>query len=101
MSPAPTSVSVWVDIALAATMPMIVLGVIATRLWTDRIVNEKPVRGRGLGVRTIQFLAVGLIVPVVGILALHERLQGDAVAAIFGGMIGYLLGSISKFDERD
>ncbi len=91
----------WLEVILASTVPLVVLGVIATRLWNYRIVNGQKIRGRGLGVRTIQFAAVATIVPTVAILALHGILQGDAVAAIFGGMIGYLLASIAKFDERE
>ena len=56
---------------------------------------------KGMGVRAIQFLAVSTIVPGVILLALLKMLEGETVAAIFSGMIGYLLAQISKFDERE
>jgi hypothetical protein len=42
-----------------------------------------------------------MVIPGATVLALHGLLQGEAVAAIFGTTVGYLLGSIMRFDERD
>ena len=81
----------WLDVAIATTFPLTLIAIIWTRISTKK----------GLGVRVIQFMAVAMIVPAVVLLALHNRLQGEAVAAIFGGLAGYLLSSIAKFDERD
>jgi hypothetical protein len=75
------------DAALAATVPVVILGAIATRLLhaktTEKVLDSKivekvRVQGSGIGVRIIQFVAVGTIVPIVGILALHGLLQGEA-----------------------
>ncbi len=56
---------------------------------------------KGMGVRAIQYVAVATIVPGVILLAMQGLLVGETVAAIFSGMIGYLLSQISKFDERE
>jgi hypothetical protein len=78
------------QIVLAGTIPTAVLGVIATRLLS----------GKGVGVRSIQFMAVAAIVPGILLLAIRGLLEGEAVAAILGSTVGYLLSSIAKFDER-
>jgi hypothetical protein len=81
----------WVDVAIASTFPLALVVILINR-WMLK---------RGIGVRIIQFAAVALIVPAVVLLARDGHLQGEAVAAIFGGLAGYLFANISKFDERD
>lgn len=81
----------WIQLVLVATIPLAVAGVIATRILTKK----------GVGVRSIQFMAIAAIIPGILVLALRGLLEGEAVAAIFGATVGYLLSSISKFDERD
>lgn len=82
---------VLLQIILAGTIPLAIVGVIATRLLT----------GKGVGVRSIQFMALAAIIPGILLLALKGLLEGEAVAAIFGATVGYLLSSIAKFDERE
>lgn len=77
--------------AIASAFPITLIGIFWERLKS----------GRGLGVRTIQFTAVSMIVPAVVLLAMRGFLQGEAVAAIIGGVAGYLLSNIAKFDERE
>lgn len=86
----------WLEVAVAAVMPLAIVALIISRM----LVKSAGGKG-GIGVRAIQFTAVGLTVPAVTLLALHGRLQGEAVATIFGALAGFLLSSISKFDERD
>jgi len=86
-----TAPTTWVDVALASTFPLALLVILFNR----------HLLKRGLGVRIIQFLAVATIIPAVVLLAFRGLLQGEAVAAIFGGVAGYLLSNIAKFDERD
>jgi hypothetical protein len=92
------SADAWLQLVLAATIPIAVLAVVATRIWTGAKIQDGK-GGRGLGVRAIQFLAVATTVPLLGLLAIRGLLQGEAVAAILGGLIGYLLSNIAKFDE--
>lgn len=80
----------WLDVVIASAIPITVFGI----LWI-RIRDNK-----GFGVRMIQFAGVAMIFPSVLLLAMHHELQGEAVAAIFGSVVGYLLSNISKFDER-
>jgi len=81
----------WLQLTLALTIPLAVVGVIWTRLST----------GKGVGVRSIQFMAIAAIIPGILLLAVRGLLEGEAVAAIFGATVGYLLSSIAKFDDRD
>jgi hypothetical protein len=81
----PTS-KFWVEIIAAATIPLAFLGVI----W-HRISREM-----GMGYRALQFLAIGVVMPVVLILALEEKLAGEAVAAIVGGVVAYLFTATTK-----
>lgn len=65
------------------------------------IVVNRVLTKKGLGVRSIQFLAVSTIVPSLILLAMRGLMQGETVAAILSATIGYLLAQISKFDERE
>tara|TARA_R110002051_G_scaffold302753_3_gene371256 strand:+ start:121 stop:417 length:297 start_codon:yes stop_codon:yes gene_type:complete len=64
------------------------------------VLFERLIARKGIGVRSIQYIAVGTVVPVVALLSLRGMMQGEAVAAILAGLVGYLLGNISKFDDR-
>lgn len=86
----------WLHVAVASVMPLAMIVVIVSRF----LVKSSGGRG-GMGVRIIQFTAVAMSIPAVTLLALHDRLQGEAVATIFGALAGFLLSNISKFDERE
>jgi hypothetical protein len=84
------SVKDWVEIASALTIPIAILGVLINRIITKK----------GIGVRSIQWLAVATFPPLIVILALERALDGSAVAALVGAVIGYLFSNISDFDRR-
>lgn len=65
------------------------------------VVLQRLFAGKGIGVRSIQFVAVATVVPAVVILAMQGLMQGETVAAILAGLVGYLLGNVSKFDDRE
>jgi hypothetical protein len=46
-------------------------------------------RSKGIGSRTVQALVVALVVPLVFTLAVQKLLDGETVAALIGGLIGY------------
>lgn len=64
------------------------------------LVIQRMRSGKGIGVRAIQFVAVATVVPAVVLLAMQGLMQGETVAAILSGVTGYLLGNVSKFDDR-
>ncbi|MCP4318361.1 MAG: hypothetical protein GY789_20675 [Hyphomicrobiales bacterium] len=74
----------WIEVIAALTIPFCFGAVVV-----ERIYNKK-----GLGLRSIQFLALGTVMPIVLILALESVLAGEAVAAIVGGVVGYLFASV-------
>ena len=80
----------WIEIIAAATIPIAILSVIVSR----------TLQKKGLGLRTIQFLAIGTIPPLVLILALEKFLEPGAVGALIGALVGYLFSSFGKPDER-
>ena len=80
-----------ISLILAASIPLGMLVVLGSRVFSSK----------GIGVRAIQFVAISTIIPGTLLLAIMGLLEGEAVAATFGATVGYLLGSIAKFDERD
>ena len=80
----------WLDVTISSAIPLALIAVIWNRAQLKR----------GIAVRAIQFIGVAMIVSAATILSLHGLLQGEAVAAIFGTTVGYLLASIMRFDER-
>lgn len=79
-----------IEVIAALTMGAGIVGV----LW-QRIASKK-----GLSVRSIQFLALVTLVPIMLILALEGILERSAVGALIGALIGYLFTNIGKYDQR-
>jgi hypothetical protein len=80
----------WIEIVAALTMPVGIIAVVAHRI------KQKI----GMGVRSIQFLALTIIFPMVLILALENKLEDSAIGALIGALLGYLFSNIGKYDER-
>ncbi len=64
-------------------------------LMIDRIISR-----RGIGVRVIQFLCAFFLIPTISILALEDVLDAQAVAALFGALIGYVLSRLGKDENK-
>jgi hypothetical protein len=62
------------------------------------ILIERCRSGRGVGVRTIQFLCVTFVVPAMLILGLEGILTTEILGTLFGAVIGYVLSGIGKDD---
>jgi len=75
----------WIEIAMAILGTIAVIGVFKTKT-------------AGWGSKSIQAITVALIVPTVVILAVEGILNSQAVAAIFGGMVGFGAGKASSSD---
>jgi len=80
----------WIDLVAALTMLVTIAGVIA-----ERIISK-----RGFGVRSIQIAAVGMLPPILLVMALEQDFDKSAVFAVIGTFIGYLFSNIGKYDER-
>ncbi len=52
---------------------------------------------KGVGVRRIQFLTVVCTVPGLVVLRLYEKISADAVMALIGAVVGYVLSNIQNF----
>jgi hypothetical protein len=80
----------WIELMLAASLPISIGGVIWHRVSGDR----------GLSARSIQFMAVTMLIPTIGILALEKIIEGATVGTLIGGLTGYLLSGISNYDKQ-
>lgn len=72
-------------------MILIVVGIFAQRLKS----------GKGLTARSIQFLSVGLLIPTILILAINKTLASETTAALLGGLAGYLLSDIGRYEPKE
>ena len=81
---------VWPEIALAAVM---VLGT-GCVLWSR--LRDKTTGPHGVGARLIQLIALLIILPLIGILALEGKLSGDTAGALIGVAVGYTLSGIER-----
>jgi hypothetical protein len=93
----------WVEIISASSMPCAVIGLFINRHHqkTDTLKDGAVIRtkyGAGIGARAIQFVAVAMFFPVIIILALEGKIEGQTTAALLGGAVGYLLSGISNYD---
>ena len=57
-------------------------------------------RAKGLGVRTLQHLALLLVAPAVLILALEKTIDAQATTAIFGAIVGYVFASVETPSKK-
>ncbi len=80
----------WVELLVAGSIPLAIIGLFVNR-WHS---------GKSLGVRAIQTLAVAMFMPTVIILAMEKIIDGAAVAALVGGVVGYLFAHIADYDRR-
>jgi hypothetical protein len=66
------------------TFCMVLMGVVAVGGIVQRIVSKK-----GIGVRFIQFMCIGLGVPALLILAADDKIEKQVLASLIGAVIGY------------
>ncbi len=77
-----------------------VFGVFHNKLREPRLKEGERPRAKGLSIRSIQAFTILLVVPGVIILGVLEILHSDAIAAILGGLIGYVLSSLSEHETE-
>lgn len=80
----------WIELVAVLTMPICIISLLAYRYKAEK----------GLSVRALQFLALGLITPLILILALEGILEKGAAGALLGSLLGYFFSQIGKYDER-
>jgi hypothetical protein len=71
-----------------------VIGIAAAPLL---ILIERFAGDRGIGARTIQFLAVAMLVPLILVLALEKLLEPATIGTLIGALTGYLLSGIGDY----
>lgn len=62
-------------------------------------INRWQLKRGMVGRRVTQFLVVLLVAPLAVILALEGKLGSDAVASLFGTILGYVLSPLAKENE--
>jgi hypothetical protein len=80
--------TIWISQALVIFMFVGLIAVYAERLYTKK----------GIGARTIQITGVLLVVPLIGILALHGILEKQTTATLLGALTGYLLSGVGSYE---
>ena len=76
--------SVLLQIILVATIPLSIIG-----FFVQRIVSNKSI-----GIRTIQFMTVLLLIPSVLLLAIAKIISSEILGTLFGAIIGYVLSTL-------
>jgi len=79
-----------VELLVAGTMPIGLAAIMWQRISTKT----------GIGVRVIQFVGVVLGLPAIILLGFEKVLEGQTVAALIAGVLGYLLSGISQYDSE-
>lgn len=81
----------WITKALVIFMFVALIAVFAERVYSEK----------GTGARAIQLLGVLLIIPLIGILALHNVLEKQTTATIIGALTGYLLSGVGSYEPSN
>jgi hypothetical protein len=79
----------WIELICAVTVPVGLLAIIINRIWLRK----------SLTVRTIQLVSLIVVLPLMTILSLEKILDGSAIAALLGALVGYLFSNIGRYDE--
>lgn len=85
-------------------VPYIQIGAIVIMLigliwvFVNRKQSGSEGRAKGLGVRSLQHIALIFVAPTVLILALERTIDAQATTAILGAIIGYVFSSLEKDD---
>lgn len=77
---------------------LVMLGSVFGAFWSLRRAQTKA--ETAIGSRHIQFVSVCLIVPTILILGLEKVLTSETSATLIGGLAGYLLSGIGKYEPR-
>jgi len=102
-SPAPTTTAAtftggipnlpfWVEMFASAVMLVSVLSIFFL-VW-----RHQAEKGQTINPRHIQFVSVCLIVPTILILGLEKVLTSETSATLIGGLAGYLLSGLGKYE---
>ena len=78
---------------------LVMLVSVVGAFWSLRRARTKS--GTAIGPRHIQFVSVCLIVPTILILGLEKVLTSETSATLIGGLAGYLLSGIGKYEPRN
>lgn len=78
-------VRVVVELVVAALMVVGIVGLLLNRVKFNK----------GIGVRSIQFACVTLIIPAIIILGLENVLRSETIGTLFGAIVGYVLSGIA------
>lgn len=76
--------SVLLQTILVATIPLSVIGFFVQRI----------VRNKSIGIRTIQFMTVLLLIPSILLLAITKIISSEILGTLFGAIIGYVLSTL-------
>jgi hypothetical protein len=86
----------WIEGILAASMLIIPLAILVHRT----IARNKENAHFGMGVRLTQVIGVCTLPPALVILGMEGLIDGSAIAALGGAMIGFLFSGLAEFDRR-
>lgn len=82
-----------IDVVVLAIM---VIGLVG--MFFERGGHKPP---RGIGRRSIQFVAVVFLFPTIIILGIHQILKADLLGTLIGTIVGYILSSFSDEKKAD
>lgn len=93
-----------IEIVMAFTIPIVLALIFLRSHLSMKQAAQNPTNSKlnkgGIGARVIQFTTIALLVPSLIILSLEGILQGETIATIIGGLIGYVLSGISDYDKE-
>lgn len=79
-----------VVLIMTITIPVILLTIILGAYLKETII----------GARVTQFMCVALLVPAIIILAFEDVLQGETVGTLLGGISGFVLSNVGKYEKK-
>ena len=75
---------------------LVIMGIVALGGVLNRVIGKK-----GIGLRFCQFLAIGMGVPAIIMLAFGDKIEKQAVASLIGAVIGFFVSRGGKDEENN
>lgn len=83
--------AIYLEIGALVIMLVGLIGV-----FVNRVQSGEGGKAKGLGIRTLQHIALIFVAPTVLILALERSIDAEATTAILGALVGYVFASIEN-----
>ncbi|MGO7861863.1 hypothetical protein ACC676_09670 [Rhizobium ruizarguesonis] len=88
----------YIELILASAVPIVLIGGFANRILVKGARDGVPTQGKGIGWQFMRFCVLTCGLPILALLCLRGKLDGQIVAGLIGSAFGYVFGNSEAKD---